>query len=159
MESKIDERTKKYFDAIKNNLGYLGMNQTEGMGIVEIIKAKGFDIVPEKIREYDGYANSSSIIIYKYTSDGNIRYCAEMEYQADIDSFCVETYIFTKLPSRDDVITMRDLWQTEFDIDYRRFPQEFDCWECGHHVHWLDTKGNLHDKIDHAKEKFCTMCD
>lgn len=159
MNSKVDNRTRKYFEAIKSNLGFIGMNQLEEMGIADILKAKGINVSPEVVRQYDGYANSSDIVIYKYTVDGTTRYCAELAYQADIDAVCVETYIFSKLPSREDAMIMRAVSQTEFEIDFKGFPQEFACWECGNHVHWLDTKGNLHDKITHAKDKFCTMCD
>jgi len=159
MESKVDERTRKYFDAIKFNVGFIGSNYSESDGITEILQKTGVTDIPKLIKTYNGYLNSSSIEIFKYSVNNNIRYCAELSYQNDIDSFCVETHIFNRYPSRDDVIAIRDIYKTEFGIDYRGYQQEFECWECGHHVHWLDTKGTLSQKIDNMKEKFCTMCD
>jgi hypothetical protein len=158
MISKIDERTRKYFDAIKSNIGFLGMNATESGGIEYILNKKGLE-PPVKIKSYAGYVNSSNIDIYKYDVSGETRYCAELCYWADIDAFVFETYIFNKMPSRNDIITIRNIGNAEFDINFKGLNLEFDCWECGNRVHWLDTKGSLKDKIDHAKEKFCTMCD
>jgi hypothetical protein len=43
----------------------------------------------------------------------------------------------------------------EFDFKFGKLEEEFICWECDHHVHWLDIKGDLKTKITCLKEKYC----
>lgn len=71
---ELDEGTRKYFDAIKVNLGYVGHN-AGWYSIKEIFEKSNLDESAnlELIRSYAGYANSSNIDIYRYNTDGKIR--------------------------------------------------------------------------------------
>ena len=152
----IDNRTENYFNAIKNNMNYIGTNYG-WCNIEEILKKKGILETAnlQKIKTYDGYVNSSNIDIYSYEIEGEKRYCAELSYQTDIDDYCIETHIFKSLPSRKGIITIRDIESLVFRFKYKGLEPEFTCWECGHHVHWLDRQGDFKTKKDGLEEKYC----
>jgi len=156
-EKKIDERTRNYLTICKNNIGWLG-NNGGWDGIEEILKKKEvFEKANlQKLKTYGGYVNSSDIDIYSYETDGNKRYCAELSYQTDIDDYCTETHIFNHFPSRENVLTARVIKDIEFAIMFKGLKTEFNCWECGHHAHWLDNNsGTLEEKFDRMKDKYC----
>ena len=107
-EPVIDDRTSKYLTELRNDIGWLGGNC--GWDDIEaILKKHGlFNTANlQKIDTYDGYVNSSDIEIYTYNKDGVIRYCAQLSYTTNIDDYAIETHIFSKQPSRDDVLTAR----------------------------------------------------
>lgn len=151
----LDERTKKYFDAIKNNLEYVGTNYGWD-GIEEILDKRGLLNTAnlQKITTYSGYFNSSNIDIYSYEIEGQKRYCAQLSYRTDIDDFCVETHIFRKFPKRENVIMIRDINSLENKFN-RGLKPEFTCWECGRTVHWLDRQGDFETKKDGLEEQYC----
>ena len=154
--AEVSERTKGYFEAIKKNAGYVGGNAgwntmqeiltKKGHGETELIKAA----------VYSGYANSSEIEILKYTVDENDRFCAELSYRVDVDDYCIETHIFERIPTRESVLTVREMEKLELDFRLGRADEEFDCWECGRHVHWLDAQGTgLSEKAEATRERYC----
>mgnify|MGYP001021839132 FL=1 len=77
----LDERTKTYFDRIKESIGYVGTNYGWD-GIKELLqKSSKLENANLKLCEtYDGYANSSDISIYQYKIDDKTRYCAQLSY-------------------------------------------------------------------------------
>lgn len=152
----IDERTKNYFEAIKENAGYVGKN-AGWYDIKEILEKKNIleSANLELVKSYPGYANSSDIRIYAYQTDKGKRYCAELDYRTDIDDYCIETHIFTSFPSRNTVITIRDVNNLEFDFKHRRLQPEFTCWECNRMTHWLDVEGGFESKKTHLEERYC----
>lgn len=161
IDKKIDDRTKNYFTAIRKNINWLG-NNGGWYGIEEILeKTNSLQSANlKKLKTYDGYINSSDIDIYSYEKDGEMKYCAELSYQTDIDDYCVETHIFNQFPSRNNVLTARLINDIEFAIKFKGLKTEFTCWECGKHVHWLDNnKGLLEEKFDRMKERYCGFCD
>lgn len=159
-EPVIDDRTSKYLTELRNDIGWLGGNC--GWDDIEaLLKKHGlFNTANlQKIDTYDGYVNSSDIEIYTYNKDGVIRYCAQLSYTTNIDDYAIETHIFSKQPSRDDVLTARMIEEIEFRIKFG-LKTEFNCWECGCHVHWLDCEyGTLEDKYERLKDNFCGFCD
>lgn len=152
----LDERTTKYFESLKVNLGYLGSNY--GHNDIRTILEKNGALETANLQEvttYDGYVNSSDIVIYSYLKDGELRYCAELSYRAGIDDYCIETHIFKKIPTRKEVMDFRELDNLEFKFKYENLHPEFRCWECGKYVHWLDAEGDFQKKKDMFKEKYC----
>ena len=156
MMYELDERTVEYFEEIKKNVGLLIFNACE-YGIEEILTKKdalnGSEL--QLLGEYDGYANSSPISIYSYLKNGEKRYCAELSYQIDIDDYVVETIIFNVYPSRDDVVMVRDIDNITYKMKYKGLKAEFQCWECGKNVHWLDCYGDFKTKMNHWLDKYC----
>lgn len=152
--NQIDGRTQSYLDTVKANIGYTGRNQSEEVDIFDICKLKGF-AEPERLYAFSGYLNSSPIEVYKYVnSDGELRYCAQISYMVQ-DAYVIETLIFTKEPTYKNVLTARQIGSLVFDIEYQGAPQTFACRECGCHTHWLDTPGDLNDKIENLKNRYC----
>lgn len=155
-----DDRTSKYLTDVRNDIGWLGCNC--GWDDIEaLLKKHGvFDTANlRKIDTHDGYVNSSDIEIYTYNKDGVVRYCAQLSYTTNIDDYAIETHIFSKQPSRDDVLTARLAEKIEFETKFGLKKTEFACWECGRHVHWLDCDGTLADKYERLKNSFCGFCD
>lgn len=154
---ELDTRTQNYFEAIKKNLGFLGYNSTELQGIEEILKTKGLfeNSNFKKVRTYDGYMNSSAIDVYQYSIEDKTRYCAEITHQYDIDGFATETYIFLKLPSRNDVFNIRTMNDIDFKVKFKGMMTEYNCYECGKRVHWLDYEGGFDTKVKMLNEQYC----
>jgi hypothetical protein len=157
MLKELDERTAKYFETIKKEKGHIGTNCLEETGIRDILKKKGvLDAANlQQIDTYDGYANSSDINIYSYELSGAKRYCAEFSFQTDIDAFYVETIIFTKIPSREDVLLIRGIEDLRLKFEFGRLKPEYTCWECGRKVHWLDRPGDFETKMAGLEERYC----
>ena len=102
----------------------------------------------KKVDIYSGYANSSDIDIYRYVKqDGSIRFCAEFGYQTDIDDYNIEMLMFDIFPSQNDVEQIREILSLEFKIEYDGLKTEFNCFECGKRVHWLDNKNADFDEL------------
>ena len=152
----IDERTEKYFEDLKNNMGYRG-NNAGWDGIKEILEKKGvIDTAKlQKINVYNGFMNSSDIDIYGYEVDSEKRFCAELSYQTNVDDYCTETHIFINIPSQEDVHTAIDINNLLFKFDHGGLKPEFNCWECGRFVHWLDRDGDFKTKKFGLEEKYC----
>jgi hypothetical protein len=79
--------------------------------------------------------------------------------QAGIDTFMVVKMHFDHRPSATQIGTAFDIRDCYYDLMLRRQKEVFTCWECGHMTHWLDIPGNLHQKMDYAKDSFCGHCD
>ena len=150
----LDERTKKYFERIKENVGFLGMN-AGWKSMQEILDEGAPGTVAKKAGEYAGFANSSNIEILTYEKDEKKRYCAQFSYQTDVDDYCIETLIFDRYPSRDSVVTIVNLNDLEFKFNFKGLNQTFWCWECGRESQWLDGEGNFLEKIQKVEEKYC----
>jgi len=154
LADNIDSRTKAYFKKIKENMQYLGGNAC-WYGIQEILDKKAPGIIAEAIGQYPGYVNSSKIIIYQYEIGGQVRYCAELSYQTDIDDFCIETHIFAKYPSEKNIILLRKIEDIENKMNFFGLKFKFSCWECGCETHWLDIPGTIEDKINGLEDSYC----
>lgn len=151
----LDDRTQAYFDTIKNNIGYVNTNNS-WYGIKEILGKKEAPYTEfEKVVEYEGYANSSVIEIFGYKINDEQRYCAELVYQTAIDDYNVETHIFTKRPSKENVMMIREINKTILYIEIGKLKPFFTCWECGRKVHWLDNEENIETKIEWLKDRYC----
>lgn len=160
MSINIDDRTEKYFEEMKSSVGYLdGRGGRDG--IEEILNQKGLleESKLEKVMTYQGYGNSSDVDIYKYiNTEGEVRYCAEFSYQTAIDDYCVEKHIFSKFPSSDTVLAVRQMNDVTFEMKFRKLPATFRCWECGKVTHWLDCPGTLSEKKTMLEDKYCGSC-
>lgn len=154
MLDKIDDRTQAYFDGLKKEMEHVGSNGGWD-GIKDILKKNHPGIAVELIDTYDGYVNSSNIEVFRYTLDGKERFCAELSYQTAIDDYCIETHIFTKKPTRQDVLDLRMIHDIGFDIKFRGLKTEFTCWECGCWTHWLDSEGSLAERYHRLRDKYC----
>jgi len=152
----LDDRTEKYFKKVGIDLKYLGYSAGWD-SIKEILKKDGTLETAnlERINVYDGYANSSNIQIYRYNNGKEEVYCAELSYQTAIDDYCIETHFFAKLPTRNDIITVRTIFDAKFDMKFNGLNPEFHCWECGKMIHWLDCDGAIKQKFENLKERYC----
>lgn len=151
---RLDERTKKYFEKIRKNIGWES-NNAGWYDFQEILDSKAPGEIAELIATYDGFANSTDIKIYAYNKNNTKKYCAEFSYQTDIDDYCIETHIFNKKPTLKDVLTAVSINDLTFDFDTKRLNQIFTCWECGRKCHWLDIDGDLETKKERLKDEYC----
>lgn len=137
-------RTKKYFDAIKKDIGF-----------EEIVH--GWDTEEfETSSEYPYFGAIKTVEIGKTKEN---RWCAELGYQTAIDDYNEEKIYFNRKPSVADVKTLRKIEKIRMDIRFRIKKEIFRCYECGREIHWLDVEGGLDDKIFGLEERFCGFCD
>lgn len=139
------DRTANYLQAVKKNMGYIGTNHS-WRGIVEILREKLPGVIPKVIANYP-----QDTTVYKYDT----KYCAELNYRTDIDDYNIETHIFSKFPSEQDVKTARAIDQLEISFKLKQLSPIFTCWECGLEKHWLDIPGSLFEKITNLKKGYC----
>lgn len=150
----MDERTEKYLTEEATKIGLIGVNNS-WYTIAEILKKSGHEIEPQKIATFNGYINSSDIEIFEYTINGATKYCAELSYQTNIDDYNIETIIFNKIPSEQDINTARTIEAIKNKLFLKRLKPEFDCWECGIRHHWLDIEGSLDIKYKYWQDQYC----
>lgn len=139
-----DERTKKYLDAVKKNIGLTKVEHG-----------------------YDGFLPKDKIqlshkIWLNINGDVEVgevdgQWLAEYSYRTDIDDYDICTYFFDKKPTKKNILTAKLLEDIEFYFNYHGWNKNtFTCWECGSKdVNWLDIEGNLETKWDQFKEKYC----
>jgi hypothetical protein len=141
--TKMDARTRKYLNAIKNNLGYL-----DTIGDWEEETFVNSRIV-------NGYMNTSDVTIGKLKDN---RYCSEYSIQTAIDDYCIVKHYWRKEPSIKDVSIIDDISNLESDFHINRCEIDFNCWECGRKIHWLDIEGDFSKKYQFLKERYCGDC-
>lgn len=77
----------------------------------------------------------------------------EINVQYEIDCFASTHYSFDHLPTEKDIDVASMIENFEHYFVFK--PMRFSCWECGKETHWLDTPGDLRDKINNHREKYC----
>jgi hypothetical protein len=134
------ERTKKYLDACKSNLSLLRSDGGEDLTI---------DKTWEKFA--DGYVGSEDF----FRKETNGGWVAGFAVQYDIDGVYEHRYYFSKRPSRKDILTAKLIDDIKMKFSFGDLQETFNCWECGKETHWLDVGGNLEEKFDKLKDKYC----
>jgi hypothetical protein len=77
------------------------------------------------------------------------------EMHSGVDEWYEEKFYFTHKPSDDDVTKAKIIDMLELDLRMGRIKEEFKCWECGMHTHWLDISGSFYEKIDCWRDRYC----
>jgi len=155
MLNQLDERTKNYLQAIRNNLHFLGENGGECLSLKEILTKKGL-IEKTAIKELwkdEGF--NFTTILYQYTIDGVTKFCAEVWVQYDIDGVYTHTFIFSQRPNQEQVETIRLVSELETKFAINQLKPTFTCWECDQKSHWLDSGKNFEESYENLKESYC----
>ena len=152
----LDNKSEKYLNELKDELGYIGGNSGY-LDMEAILKKKGVleSAKLEILETLEGFLNSSEFTVYQYENDGDVRYCAEFGYQTDMDDYTIETLIFNKQPSLENIHTIISINDLEFMFKFKRLLPKFKCWECGRVVHWVDLDGDFEEKRDKLEDKYC----
>lgn len=143
----LDQRTYKYLETCKNNIGLTEYNGTD---------KNAFDMW-----EYVKLENSFNLVDKGFLKTeievGQIEgfWCSQYTVQTAIDDYCVVKFFFTKKPSLNSISTAQLLNIIESEFQFKRIKPINNCWECGLEYHWLDTEGNLSEKYDNLMEKYC----
>lgn len=140
-----DERTGKYMDAVRNNIGLMRIEH-------------GYDsFLPEdKVQvRYKPWMNlaSDGVEVGKVEE----QWIAEFAYRCDIDDYDIVSYFYSKKPSEKDIRTTRLIEEIEsYFFRHGWNHNTFTCWECGRgDINWLDICGDIETKWDSFKEKYC----
>jgi hypothetical protein len=137
-----DHRTAKYFEAVKNNMGFV----RESHGYEEEDLRDSYEV-----KVWD---NASPVEIGK-TKDG--LWCAQFSQRTNVDDYDITRFYFRNKPTKTNIVTLNLISQIEMDFMMRTMKLEFNCWECGRHVHWLDVPGDIFEKYECAKDERCGM--
>jgi hypothetical protein len=152
---ELDERTKKYIDAIRSKMGYIGMN-CGYESIVDTAKKNNIEITKSQSTfKHQLSQPPCKCDVYTYTKNGQSRYACEFAEQTEIDDYQIVSYITTKPIGKDDIATLDLLIFIEVSFLTDRLEAEFECWECGKKTHWLDIEGNLQKKFAALEERYC----
>lgn len=136
-----DERTEKYLDAVKRNIGLIEVKH----GYDE----ERFDVQAE----YRIWINANSVEVGQL-EDG--RWVAQYSRRTDIDDYDIVKMYFKKKPNKDDIITANLIDDIEFHFEFEGYDKvKFQCWECGHEKHWLDIPGDINQKWSNYKDQYC----
>ena len=153
-----DERTTRYLDGVLRNVGHIASNYSH-YSIAEILERKGL-AAPVLVTRYPNYSANADVSVYKYDTPDGIHYCAEIGYQTDIDDYIIETHIFARCPSEQDIQVTRLAQSIRKRIQFEDLSQEYNCCECGRHIHWTQTKpSGLVDKYNIWQDGLCGYCD
>lgn len=148
-----------YMYFVKNYHGLYCLNKIyidkilENIGLIE--EKHGWDEESFKvIKQYSTWINltGSGYVDVGMLDDG--RYIAQYCVQTDIDDYDITRLYFDHMPSEKDILTAKLIADIEFYFCIHK-KSTFKCWECGNEVHWLDTPGNLEEKFENLKEKYC----
>lgn len=156
----LDERTQKYFDAIKRNIGYIGMNSS-WTEIQEVLKQKNINYEIVGTMHLSGLLGptmaSWDAEVIEYEVNGSKRWAVQYSYQTDIDDYVVESLIFSTEPNVHNVELARLIEEFRMDLFMGRISLEFTCWECNRKVHWLDGGKGIpfKERYNRLKEKYC----
>jgi hypothetical protein len=152
----LDDKTQKYFESIRNNMGYIGSNAgwNSFKDIAEKKDIRDYSLVQVYKSPYFGI-DVGDIEIYQYNKDGETKFCAEFGYRTAIDDYCIETHIFNQFPSLKNIILLRKIDNLEMEFKYNHFNPIIKCWECGCESHWLDFEGTVDEKINALEENYC----
>lgn len=142
-----DERSLKYIEAVKRNVG--------------LVKTQhGWDgMIPANTKPDDQLSIWANATGSGYTdlwqmADGN--WVAETCFRTDIDDYQIMDYVFDHKPSKRDILTVHLIERIEIELKSHPKRAVFQCWECGRSdVHWLDGEGDLEAKWEAAEEKYC----
>lgn len=135
-------RSRAYIESVMNNIGFLYYTDAANGSM----KTEGEPSSFEVICKYSVFLNAETEV-GKMKSD---LWIAQTCYQIGSDDFAVVKMYFNHKPSKSDI-------KTAFAI--RRFEMKpievFRCCECGHLRNWLDLQGDISQKYNMAKEKYC----
>lgn len=144
-------RTKSYIDATKQRIGLESYTSVANcMGGADSVPTKGL----EHIYYLPAYFNSSEIEV----GQSGEHWIAQFTHWYDIDDYAVTKFIFNRKPNIDMIYIAQTILEVEsyfkclVDRDKGEF---FVCWECGCKTHWLDGPGDIQQKFDNLKEKYC----
>lgn len=158
----IDERTSKYFDKIKSDVGFLRNYSGEELSLNELLKRSGESniIKPKLIWDVDNHPYTTKLWGYDIT-DGSHRYCAEVWVRYSADGLYTHTYIMSKQPSESQVMDIHliisEIIPALEDGDYDPIRE---CDVCGKHHHWLDKKSDtIAKKWSDKKSEGIWFCD
>lgn len=139
-----DKRTKKYLDSVKNNIGYI---KTEA------------DYNEIKINVVDKHFIWIGVTGDGYVSvgqDDNNNWIAQYSIRTAIDDYTIVKHYFNKKPSVKDILMTERLKDINWYFNYNGWDKNtFICWECGIRHHWLDCPGDLMEKWENFKERYC----
>ena len=133
-------RTKKYLDACKNQMEFVGRSCDETLTI-----NKDWTVFNA------GDVKTSDL--YITSTDSGYR----VAFQIGVgDGVYEHRYDFNRRPSMQNVRDAIAIEKAERDFRLFKLQEAFTCWECGCPVeHWLDTPGNLTQKLEQLYNKYC----
>lgn len=146
---KMSCRMKNFIDRIRENRGLIEM-----YSMMEERHPKAEEILKgaKLIGTWSNPYSPADVEIYK-TIDG--RYAIEFAVSYG-DTFDIRTWIFNKKPSKKSFQDLLDIEEVEAKIRFLGYPEEFRCWECGRHVHFVDIEAdNLQEKISNWLDRYC----
>jgi hypothetical protein len=152
--SKIDDRTKKYFDDKYEKLNCIGTNGGEELSLKEILKAKKIDCDPETLWKRNLWINAS-VTLLKYTISGQTKFCAEVWIPYGGDGLYTHTYIFKREPTDKQIIEAHTIENIRCKMSIGEISPTFTCWECGCEAHWLDNEETLENRWQFLQDKYC----
>lgn len=142
--------------AVLDNIGFLGMNS--GWDSITLTLDKNgidYDII-DHYQIWDNLTGNGKVDIGRYRNDNETRYFAEFTFRIAIDDYNTTSYIFNRKPSKKTIKNMWLLDNLHSDLIRNNLDLEFDCWECGHHTHWVDINiSGLEQKIEAWKDNYC----
>ena len=137
----FDKRTGEYLDACKSALGLLDTFGSDNLTI------------NDDWERLDAGAFNSSDIYCKKVDQG---FLAAFQVQFSVDGFWEHRFIFDKKPNRKMILDAHLIDEIRRSFKMGEISESFTCWECGCEIeHWLDIDGDLRDKWDNLKEKYC----
>ena len=135
------ERTGKYLDACKANIGLLKIEGEES-----------YDGFPNGWTKLGDGTFGSSDIYYVKDDRGHV---AALQVQFGVDAFYEHRYTFGRKPSVKSVwdAYLIDRIETEFAL--KKINENFRCRGCDRMVHWLDGEGSLEEKWKRFEDRYC----
>jgi len=157
-KTNMDDRTAKYILDRYTQLGCIARNSGEELSLKEIFKKKDLSIIPEEVWRHKTVR--STTILWKYQSSGNERWCAEDWIPYGPDGLWTDTYIFNRVPSKEEVGEVIILHKFEVDLSLRKISPLLYCDYCDMPFHWLDTPGDIKNKMKnlYSNSPDCKNC-
>ena len=148
MDHKYGLRTKTYLDTIKSNNGLLEvMTDWKDADFVESHK--------EMLIGTGEFGADETIEIGQVT-DG--RWCITIEVPAGPENSYTQKYYFNQKPTTYSFGIVRKVDQLETDFITRKINEQYECYDCGKWVHWLDGDGSFDDKVNALYSRKCADC-
>ena len=136
------DKSRRYIEGVMRNIGLLSYTDATNGSMKEEGNPTNFDADCK----YDIYINAETTV-GRLEDD---RWIAQTCYMVDIDDFAVIKMYFNHKPSKVELITAFTIRSFEM-----KPIEVFTCWECGHTVHWLELHGDINQKYEMAKERYC----
>lgn len=144
---KLDSRSAEYITELQNKIKLVNRTviyATIGQNMItsdnaEFIKKTNYKNNPDLYKIENYY-----VLAYSYETIDDIT------QHFDVFSEYPTEYMWNTANLIDDIL---------FDVLMGKIKMEFNCYECGKHIHWLDISGDLQQKYHYATEKFCGNCD